>query len=119
MIDKSIGQRIKARRKELNMSQQELATLLGYKDRTAITHIENGTKSLMQPKIRPMIEALDVTVEWLMGWDAEDLDTTISKLSPADKEAVKKYIELMSKLTEEEKQEVVKHMEFLIYKRKE
>ena len=35
-----IGQRIRKRREELNMSQDELARLMGYKSRSSINKIE-------------------------------------------------------------------------------
>lgn len=36
----TIGQRIKVRREELNMSQEELAKRIGYKSRSSINKIE-------------------------------------------------------------------------------
>ena len=38
--DMTIGQRIKVRREELNMSQEELAKRIGYKSRSSINKIE-------------------------------------------------------------------------------
>ena len=37
--DMTIGQRIKVRREELNMSQEELAKRIGYKSRSSINKI--------------------------------------------------------------------------------
>ena len=43
-----IGKRIKARREELGMTQEELAARLGYKSKTTIAKIENGTNDIVQ-----------------------------------------------------------------------
>ena len=52
---------IKLRRKELNLSQGELAKLTGYTDRTSISKIESGKVDLPQSKIRIFAEALHTT----------------------------------------------------------
>lgn len=58
---------IKLRRKELNLSQDELAKLTGYTDRTSISKIESGKVDLPQSKIRMFAEALHTTEGKLMG----------------------------------------------------
>lgn len=65
----TIGERIKTRRKELKMSQQELALLLGYKSSTSIARIESGNRELPQKKIEKIAEALHTTPEYIMGWE--------------------------------------------------
>lgn len=64
----TIGERIKTRRKELKLSQQELALLLGYKSSTSIARIESGNRELPQKKIEKIAEALHTTPEYIMGW---------------------------------------------------
>lgn len=75
----TIGERIKTRRKELKMSQQELALLLGYKSSTSIARIESGNRELPQKKIVKLAEALHTTPEYIMGWGKK----------PKEKEPVK------------------------------
>lgn len=65
----NIGDRIKNRRLELNMTQDELAKKLGYKTRGSVTKIECGYQNLTQPKIVDMAKALDTTPAYLMGWE--------------------------------------------------
>lgn len=65
----TIGQRIKQRREELNLSQDELAQKLGYKSRSSITKIENGERELPQSQIKSIADALDTTPDYIMGWD--------------------------------------------------
>ena len=61
--------RIKNRREELNMSQEELAKKLGYKSRSSINKIEKGENDIPQSKIAAFAAALETTPEYLMGWE--------------------------------------------------
>lgn len=61
-------ERIKARREQLNMSQEELAKKLGYKSRSTIAKIESGENDITQSKIIAFAKALDVQPGYLMGW---------------------------------------------------
>lgn len=60
--------RIKERRQELQLSQEELAKRLGYKSRSSINKIEKGLNDISQSKIVEIAKALQTTPEWLMGW---------------------------------------------------
>ena len=66
-----VFENIKARRKELKLSQEELAAALGYKDRSAIAKIEHGLVDLPQSKVAAFAKALSTTPEWLMGWNTK------------------------------------------------
>lgn len=66
---------IKTRRKAARMTQEELARLTGYTDRSSIARIEKGEIDLPQSKIKQFAEALGTTPSHLMGWnDAEPED---------------------------------------------
>ena len=60
-------QRIKQLRAEKRMSQQDLALLTGYQDRSSIAKIESGAVDLPQSKILLFAKALGVTPAQLMG----------------------------------------------------
>lgn len=64
-----IGKRIKQKREELKITQEELAAKLGYKSKTTIAKIENGTNDIVQSKVVEFARALNTTVAFLMGWD--------------------------------------------------
>ena len=64
----TIYDRIKLRREELGMSQQELAYKLGYKSRSTINKIELGLRDINQSKISEFAIALSTTPAYLMGW---------------------------------------------------
>lgn len=63
--------RIKQKREELGLSQDELAKKLGYKSRSTIAKIESGTNDIPQSKIEAFANALQTTPSILMGWDDE------------------------------------------------
>ena len=66
-----IGDRIKFRREQLEMSQDELARRLGYKSRSSINKIENDAGGLPQTKIAAIANALQTTPAYIMGWEEE------------------------------------------------
>lgn len=63
---------IKLRRTELKMSQDSLAELTGYKDRSSIAKIEKGDVDLSESKIREFAKALRISPQELMGWEEPD-----------------------------------------------
>ena len=65
----TVGERIKQRRLELDMTQEELAKKLGYKTRTAISNVEKGKEDLTTTRVMKFADALGVTPGYLMGWD--------------------------------------------------
>ncbi len=64
-----IGHRIKQRREELGISQEELARRMGYKNRSTIAKIEGEVNDLSQSKVRAFAQVLDTTPAYLMGWE--------------------------------------------------
>lgn len=64
-----IGERIRQRRIELKMTQEELALKVGYRSRSAINKIEKGLRDVNQTQILKLSEILDVSIPWLMGYD--------------------------------------------------
>ena len=66
-----IGQRIKQKREQLGLTQEELALLTGYKSRSSINKIEVDGRGLPQSKILAFAKALNTTPAYLMGWEDE------------------------------------------------
>ncbi len=67
----TLGEKIKQRRLELNMTQQELADKIGYETRGAVNKIEKGLVDVTQTKMYLIAEALKTSPAWLMeGNDA-------------------------------------------------
>lgn len=68
---------IKSLRLSKELSQEQLAAMTGYKDRTSIAKIEAGKVDLSQSKIIEFAKALGVTPSYLMGWsNSDDVDLT-------------------------------------------
>lgn len=67
----TIGDRIKHRRLDLGMSQDELAEKMGYKSRSTIAKIEKGVNDVAQANIVKFSEILHTSIAYLMGWDDE------------------------------------------------
>ena len=76
----TIGERIKLRREELNLSQDELAKRLGYKSRSSINKIEVGSRDLTQSRIKAIADALDTPPSYIMGWEEFDQQFDVEKL---------------------------------------
>lgn len=117
----SIGQRIKARRKELKMSADELGRRLG-KDRSTIYRYEKGDiENLPLDILEPIAEALQTTPQYLMGWQSEqqknstladmvlklrtddDLMSIVETLCTLDSEQLKAVKNLLSAFSKAEK----------------
>lgn len=79
-----VGERIRIKREQLDMTQDELAQLTGYKSRSSINKIEKGGNDLPQSKIVAFAKALNTTPSYLMGWEDDKPTDTLTVL-PTDK----------------------------------
>ena len=68
VIALTLGSRVVARRKELGLTQADLAKRMGYVSRASIAKVEGG-REVGQRIVARLAEALDVTVPYLMGWE--------------------------------------------------
>ena len=89
---------IKNRRKEMKMTQEELAQRTGYTDRSSIAKIEKGEVDLPQSKIKQFAEALGTTPGQLMGWESNPTEAGAVAANvlrdPDVFKFVKKFLEL-------------------------
>ena len=67
MSDTDLSSRIRQRREQLGLSQEELAARMGYRSKSSITKLEKGINDLPRAKLEELAAALDTTPEWLMG----------------------------------------------------
>lgn len=104
----TIGNRIKNRRKELNLSVDELAEKLN-KNRATIYRYENDEiENLPITILEPLAEILNTTPAYLMGW-GENEDEKINTIAAHHDD---KY------WTEEELKEIDEFKKFVLSKRK-
>lgn len=85
--------RIKQLRIEKGWSQSDLAKRVGYKDKTAIAHIEKGERDISRSKIAAFANALDVSPTYLLEGK--------EKSSPDLSEEEKGLLELFRSLSED------------------
>lgn len=64
----NLGEKVRNRREEMGMSQEELAKKMGYCSRSSVNKIENG-RPCSQKIIARLAEALNVSIPYLMGWE--------------------------------------------------
>ena len=67
-----VGDNISKLRKEMGLTQEELAIRLGYKSKSTINKIELGINDISQSKIVRFAKVLNTTPAHLMGWDEEE-----------------------------------------------
>ena len=63
----TIGQRIRMKREELGMTQQELADKLGFKSRASVNKLELDIRTPRQQIIKALADALETDVLYILG----------------------------------------------------
>ena len=105
--------RIKEEREKMGLSQEELAKRIGYTNKSSIAKVEAGQVDLPQSKIMAFANALHVTPAYLMGWEDTQKEASPVRgedLSPSDK----KLMEILPKLSEDQKKIGVALLEALL-----
>ncbi len=74
VIIMSVGTNIRLRRMELGMTQQELASALGYTSRSTIAKIESGENDISYAKLKKVAEVLYTDVNRLTGENAASFE---------------------------------------------
>ena len=125
----TIGARIKARRLELDMSQDELARLVGYKSRSSINKIESDGRLLPQRKIMEIANALNTTPAYIMGWEeSNEAESPSVTLTPPTKKVPKDLKKILEDeevtlngrmMSSEDKEKMMRIIEAAFYEAKE
>ena len=109
----TIGQRVKLRREELGLSQEELAKRIGYKSKTSINKIELDFRNLTQSKIKAIADALETTPSYIMGWDEEAAEAAKKAVTSEEDSLNAEIIKLFMGLTAEQKKEALNYLRYL------
>lgn len=99
----NIGNRIKQRRIDLDISAEDLAVMIG-KSRATIYRYENGDiENLPTTVLEPLAEALETTPAYLMGWenDSNNYDNYDLEIPETFNGDVKKYMEYEKALSQD------------------
>lgn len=89
MID--IGQRIKARRKELGLSAESVAAQAGISAATMYRYEKNEIANMGTDKLQPIATALQTTPAYLMGWTDEPETQSSWDLSEETRKKLKSF----------------------------
>ena len=92
----SLYRRIKFYRELRNLTQEELAKMTGYSNRSAVARIERGEIDLPQSKILEFSNALKVPPGLLMGNDGTIFATADDELEVSNKHLVCAIMELLN-----------------------
>ena len=123
--NEQIGNRIKDRRKELKMSQKDLGNMVGLTAAT-ISRIEDGSRKLTQENITKFTQALEVSPDWLMGWNdqpqisriqlaqhvlnvLENMQVSVEKEDPM----LARLMEYMNQMNDSQKQRLIDYAEYI------
>ena len=96
----TIGRNISRIRKDLGLTQEDLAKMMGYKSKSTINKIELGINDIPQSKIVQFAKVLGTTPAELMGWKEND-----EKVSPSESdltEGEKMILELFRRVPEDQ-----------------
>ena len=103
------GERVKQGRLAANLTQEMLASKLGYKHKTSISKIEKGKAEVSQTVVMQIADALGVDVPYLMGKEKEPtfnhVPTITAKKSKVNdlKNDELKLLEAWNKATDDDK----------------
>lgn len=111
----TIGQRIRTKREERGLTQDELAKMLGYKYRSSVNKIETDQQDLPQSKIVAIARALGTTPAYIMGW--EDNQSEEQKPEPETIHTIAAHA--IRDLTDEDVAEIMKFAKYLKSKYKD
>lgn len=78
-INEFVGSRIKDRRLELGLTLDELASKVGYSDKSTLSRVENGKTDMPLKKLDKIAQVLDVTPAYLIGFTPEDIPDGLNK----------------------------------------
>lgn len=105
-----IGQRVKERRLQLGMTQEELAHKMGYKSKSTINKIEHDVHDVNQTTLGKLAAVLDVDPNYFLEGmshryypsnDVLEFAKRVMKLPPDMMDNVIQYIEFLEKRVED------------------
>ena len=103
----TIGERIKKKREELGLTQEELGRLCGTTKQSVFKY-ENGiVTNIPLDRLSTIAEKLNVSTAYLMGWEEE---RPTAGQGDGPKERARKLLDM---IPEDKLQDVISYMEFV------
>ena len=107
------GEQMKKRRKQLNMSADELAEKLGVSRSTIFRYEKGDIDKVPAEYIDKLAKALSTTPAYLMGWE-ENLETNTDFIPKMRSNPnIVEHVKLLIELSESDKKSVFDMIEFL------
>ena len=108
MIYKNIGKKIQIAREEAGLSQEELASRLGY-TQAALSNYELGKRRLYLANIEQIARELNKPLSYFLEESA--IPTNVEKGEPPD-EIISEIINVLSELPTEEKKDFLEYIQW-------
>lgn len=90
------GERLRKKRESKNLTQTELASILGYKNYTTVSKWESGDSLPRGKELKKLVEIFNVSADYLLGLqtgDQSDITTIYNKLEPKRQKKVYNFAE--------------------------
>lgn len=104
------GDRVKVRRKQLHLTQDELALKMGYKHKASISYMESGRSDIPTEKLSELAQHLETTVDYLLGNtdDPEIPPAPVKKPTPTEADIKREMLhQLVDKMNQKEVEAVL------------
>lgn len=99
-----IGKKLKERRLELGLTQEELAYMVGYTSKSTINKIEKDYHDVNQSTLIKLSKALQVSPTYFIECDSP---------SPQHSDVILEYAKKLSELKPEQQENVLSYIDFL------
>lgn len=108
----TVGERIRQKRIELGMTQDELAKKAGYKSRSSINKIELS-RDLPLYKIEKVAKLLDCSPSYLIGWEDIETNAMIDVALTNMENRLKEYALKLAAMPKDKQEQILKLIDLL------
>lgn len=109
---KTIGIRIKERRTELQLKQNDIKNLVGISSGN-LSEIENGNRTPSMITLYRLSEILDCSIDWIVKGQSPNSEN--STISPKGEKSTN-LLNQFEKLSEEDKDDILEQIEYKLFK---
>ncbi len=114
-----LGQRIRLCRENMNMSQETLAKLLGYKSKSSINKMESGINDIPQSTLKRIAEILHTTPTFLIDGEEPESAKPIYLHDLLQSSQVMFFSKNGKPISEQARNEIKNYIEYVLSKESE
>ena len=111
---KTVGDRIREKRIELGLSQEEVAKRMGLSGRSSVTRLEKS-EDITLKNVKRIADALGCSYSYIMGWEDEEISANVAADLLDDPEMVG-YVSKLMRLDEKSKKQIYSLIDLLLAK---